>query len=235
MDNIYCVLLKRAADDRPAFMFVQWSEGMALPEKVDARRRVRKALVAPAPITRGAYVHGIMKDRFSGFTIQRYQLLRGGVHTVYAKAVALGLLPLFEPVIGSWDALSMAPVDAFPWEVCANVATHAHEHFERVKRAEELYKVWYGDAPGQRRKYYIGYESYFAAIGDMYCAAKVATLAYVQSVVADGVVADGVVADALAKMRARAAEGCMPMETPENDDLLHKYTAVRVPIVLPGL
>jgi hypothetical protein len=237
--NIYCVVLEKKLDDSPAFtaafMFVQWSEGMPLPV-TDFKRGARRGGKKPSvPATRGAYVHGIMngvrKDLCSGFTIQRYHLLpQGGVH---AQAVALGLLPLFEPVIGSWDALKTAPEAAFPWKVCNDVATLAHEHFERVDRAEDLYKVWYGDAPGLRRKYYTGRESYFATVRAMCGAAKDAVRAYVHSVVAFAS-ADGV-ADALAKMRARAAEGCMPMETMDNGHRLDAYTAVRVPIVVPGL
>jgi len=237
-DNVYCVLLTHAkdgSDGSPAFMFVQWSEGMPLPV-ADFRGGARRGGKKPSvPATRGAYVHGIMKGWYPGwctdFTIQRYHLLpQGGVH---AQAVALGLLPLFEPVIGSWDALKTAPEAAFPWQVCKDVATLAHDHFERVKRAEELYKAWYSDAPGLRRKYYTGSESYFATVWTMYGAAKDAARAYVQSVIAFAS-ADGV-ADALAKMRARAAEGCMPMETMDNGHRLDAYTAVRVPIVVPGL
>ena len=230
-DNIYCVLLTRKVDESPAFMFVQWSEGMALPAKEPkggARRGGKKA-PAPVPVSRGAYVHGIMKGRVSGFDIQRYQLLpKGGVH---AQAVALGLLPLFAPFIGPWEALNTSPTDAFPWQVCADVATLSHDHCERVERAADSYKAWYGDAPGLRRKYYIGDKSYFYTIRLMYFAARDATRAYVQSVVAHAS-AEGV-ADALAKMRAWAAEGCMPMETMENDS--GRYTAVQVPIVVPGL
>lgn len=234
-DNVYCVLLTRVVDKSPAFMFVQWSEGMALPV-TDFKRGARRGGKKPSvPATRGAYVHGIMKGwcpgRCSGFTIQRYHLLpQGGVH---AQAVALGLLPLFEPVIGSWDALNTAPEAAFPWQVCKDVATLAHEHFERVARAAELFKVWYGDAPGLRRKYYTGSESYMATVSPMYGAAKDAVRAYVQSVVAFAS-ADGV-ADALAQMRAWAAKGCMPMETMDNGHRLDAYTAVRVPIMVPGL